>query len=237
MNQFLWVVPAISFILSSITAGLMLSKFIQKNNAQNLLWMLGLALYALGSLAEALYILMGWQEWIFRMWYLCGAILVAAWLGQGTVFLLLRRKIAIVLTIVLLTASIYAAWRILTAQLDPALLSVDTGLLSGAAITSPGVRILTPFFNIYGTLALVGGAIYSTIGYWRKKSHPHRAVGTALIAVGALFPAVGGSLVRLGYPAGLYFFEMIGAIFLLTGTFRSVTPFGSQRRPEEHHTV
>jgi hypothetical protein len=233
MISFLWLVPSASFVLAIITAAFMFLKYLQKHGTQHLFWAIGMFLYAAGSLAEALYILLGWREWIFRIWYLCGAILVAAWLGQGTILLLVRRKIAAILSIVLLLASIFAAWRIFTAQLDPNLLSVETGLLSGAVITSPGVRILTPFFNIYGTLALIGGAIYSVVGFWRKRSLPHRAVGTALIALGAFFPAMGGTLNRLGYPEGLYFFEMAGAILLLAGTLRSVKPFRSKRLQTE----
>ncbi len=41
----------------------------------------------------------------FRLWYLFGAILVAAWLGQGTVYLLARRRIAYRCMAVLAVAS------------------------------------------------------------------------------------------------------------------------------------
>ncbi len=38
---------------------------------------------------------------VFRLWYLFGAILVAAWLGQGTVYLLVKPRWANILMIVL----------------------------------------------------------------------------------------------------------------------------------------
>ena len=68
--------------------------------------------------------------------------------------------------------------------------SVHTGSeLSGHAIVTPGVRTLTPIFNLYGTVTLVGGALYSAWIFWRKRVLLHRTIGNILIAVGALLPA------------------------------------------------
>ena len=63
--------------------------------------------------------------------------------------------------ILLAIGSIYGALRVFGAELDPSLMtsSLHTGSeLSGHAIVTPGVRSLTPFFNLYGTVTLVGGA-------------------------------------------------------------------------------
>ena len=89
--------------------------------------------------------------------------------------------------------------------------------MSGHAITTGGVRVLTPFFNIYGVITLVGGAIYSAWLFFRKRIMPHRVIGNVLIAVGAMFPAIGGSLSRLGYTEFLYLSEFIGAILMYSG--------------------
>jgi hypothetical protein len=48
--------------------------------------------YGIGGFCEAYIGAFGWNSLIFRFWYLSGAILVAAWLGQGTVYLLARRR-------------------------------------------------------------------------------------------------------------------------------------------------
>ena len=46
------------------------------------------------------------------------------------------------------------------------------------------VRLTTPFFNIYGLLTLVGGAIWSAYLFWRKRVLPNRVIGNVLIAAG-----------------------------------------------------
>jgi hypothetical protein len=113
------------------------------------------------------------------------------------------------------------------AELDPSLLttSVHTGSeLSGHAIITPGVRSLTPFFNLYGTVALVGGAIYSAYSFWRKRILLHRTIGSILIAVGAIAPAFGGAFSRFGIPNALYIGELFGAVLMFMGFIQATTP-------------
>jgi hypothetical protein len=89
--------------------------------------------------------------------------------------------------------------------------------LSGRVIVSGGVRSLTPIFNIYGTLALVGGAVWSAVMFARKRVLLHRMVGNILIAVGAFMPAIGGSMSRLGSESLLYVSELLGALLMFAG--------------------
>ena len=219
--------PLLSFVISITNAILIFTRYIKKGGTHLLIWAIGMVFYGVGGLSEALYGLFGWNPIVFRLWYLFGAILVAAWLGQGTVYLLVRTRIAHITMAVVLVGSIYAAVRVFTAQLDPSLMtsSLHTGSeLSGHAIITPGVRSLTPIFNSYGTLTLVGGAIYSAFIFWRKRIMAHRALGNLLIAAGAIFPAFGGAFSRFGIPGALYISEVLGAILLLAGFMRAVTP-------------
>jgi hypothetical protein len=224
LNTFL---PFFSSVLSFIFAFLILKRYSQRRGPHHLLWGIGMLFYGIGGLCEALFGAFGWNPWVFRFWYLCGALLVAAWLGQGTVYLLVRRRSADVLMILLAVASLYGAVRIFTAELDPALMtsSLHTGSeLSGHALVTPGIRILTPFFNLYGTLTLVGGAIYSAWIFWRKRVLLNRAVGNLLIAVGAILPAFGGIFSRLGISGVLYVFEFLGAVVIFIGYLRTISP-------------
>jgi len=155
------ILPSTSFTISIIFAIFVFRRFLFRKGPYLLLWVIGMLFYGLGGFCEAYYGVFGWNPLVFRLWYLFGAILVAAWLGQGTVYLLVNRRVANILMIILGLASFYATYRISIASLDPTLMvsSLHTGSeLSGQAITSPGVRMLTPFFNLYGTLTLVGGA-------------------------------------------------------------------------------
>lgn len=228
------VLPVFSALISFIFAGFVLRRFFFRHSSHLLLWTVGMVFYGIGGFCEAYNGLVGWSPLIFRLWYLFGAILVAAWLGQGTVYLLARRRLAQITLAILILASLYAAVRVFTAQLDPSLMvsSLHTGSeLSGQAIITPGVRTLTPFFNIYGTLTLVGGAIYSAWIFWRKQVLPHRALGNVLIAVGALLPAFGGGFSRLGIPGALYILELLGAILMFLGFLRATTPFKKPTGP------
>jgi hypothetical protein len=190
--------------------------------------------YAIGGFCEGYYGAVGWNPLVFKLWYLFGAILVAAWLGQGTVYLLAKKSWANGLMVILLLGSLYGLVRVFGAELDPSQLtsSTHTGSeLSGSAITSSGVRMLTPFFNLYGTVTLVGGAVYSAWIFWRKRILLHRTIGNILIAAGALAPAFGGSFSRFGIPGALYWGELLGAVLMFIGFIRSTTPM-SVEQPE-----
>jgi len=228
--SFFTILPFVSSALSFILAFFILKRYVEKRGAHLLFWGLGMVCYGIGGFCEAYYGAFGWNDVIYRLWYLFGAILVAAWLGQGTVYLLVRRRWAHVLMVILVLGSVYGAFRIFTAQLDPSLLtsSLHTGSeLSGNAIVNRSVRLLTPFFNLYGTIALVGGALWSAWIFWRKRILLHRVVGNVLIAFGAILPAFGGTFSRFGIPYALYILELLGVIFIGLGYWRAITPMKS----------
>jgi hypothetical protein len=225
--------PLISSIVSFIFAIFVFKRYLaRKKGAHLLLWGTGMVFYGIGGFCEFYYGFFGWNALIFRLWYLFGAILVAAWMGQGTVYLLAKRKWANTLMVVLALGSLYGAFRVFSADLDPSLLttSLHTGSeLSGHAITTGGVRSLTPIFNLYGTVTLVGGALYSAWIFYRKRVLLHRTIGNILIAVGALAPAFGGVGSRMGVPAALYIGELLGAVLMFIGFWRATTPMGAQQ--------
>ena len=172
----------------------------------------------------------GFNDIIYRLWYLFGAILVAAYLGMGTIYLLARRRTSHIIMMILLVASVYAIFRVFSASID---ISTLQGL-SGEAMP-PGVRLITPFFNTFGTVALVGGAIYSAWIFWRKRILPHRVVSNILIAVGAIMPAFGGTLMRFRDSLiAFYLLELLGITIIFIGFLRSREVFGLYRFPLIH---
>ncbi|MCA9976169.1 MAG: hypothetical protein R3E31_24800 [Chloroflexota bacterium] len=219
MNTWL---PLTSFVISAIFALSVFHRYRRRHGNHLLLWGIGMVFYAIGSFCEAYYGALGWNPLIFRLWYLFGAILVAAWLGQGTVYLLAKKKWAHVTMGLLLLGTIYGVVRVFTATLDPSLMTGSE--MSGHAIVTPGVRVLTPFFNMYGTVTLVGGAAYSAWLFWRKRVLLHRTLGNILIAAGALAPAFGGAFSRFGISGALYIGELLGAVLMFIGFLRATTP-------------
>lgn len=229
MNVLNTWLPFTSFLVSLIFAFIVFKRYLARKGTHLLLWSIGLVMYGIGGFCEAYYGARGWNPLVFRLWYLFGAILVAAWLGQGTVYLLAGRKWANGLMALLALGSLYGLFRVFGAQLDPSQMTagVHTGNeLSGHAIVTPGVRSLTPFFNVYGTVTLVGGAIYSAWIFWRKRVLLHRTIGNILIAVGAILPAFGGTFSRIGLAGALYVAELLGAVLMFIGFIRTTTPMG-----------
>lgn len=222
-----FLIPFVSAIVSLVFSAAVFQRYFKRRGSHLLLWGIGMIMYAIGGACEAAFGAFGFSPLGFKLWYLFGAVLVAAWLGQGTVYLLARKKVAHVLMALLLVGSVYAAVRVFSAQLDPTLMtsSVHTGSeLSGKAITTPGVRGLTPIFNLYGTVTLVGGAMYSAYIFWRKRVLLNRTIGNILIAVGAIAPAFGGAFSRFGIPSALYLGELLGAVVMFVGFVRATAP-------------
>ena len=85
-------VPFASSAISIVFALIVLRRFVQRGGAHLLLWGIGMVFYAIGGFSEGYFGAFGWSDLVFRMWYLFGAVLVAAWLGQGTVYLLAKRR-------------------------------------------------------------------------------------------------------------------------------------------------
>lgn len=222
----------VSTLISVVFAVILLRRFAIRKGWHLLIWGIALLIYGTGTFAE-FYSGQAWNATIFRLWYLCGATLAAAWIGQGTVYLLIRKpNIAHILTGILLIGTVIAAVQLFSTPLNESVFKTEVLLSSQYATNSAkgivgimpegGVRSYSFIFNIYGTLALVGGALYSAYIFWRKRIMPQRVMGNVLIALGGLLPALGGTLARVGTPEFLYVSELIGVIVIFIG-FRVVT--------------
>ncbi|GIK28695.1 MAG: hypothetical protein IT298_15580 [Chloroflexi bacterium] len=212
-----------------------LAKRREGRSAPHLLaWSIGLLLYFLGVLSQVV-LYFTWSPFFFSVWYWSGALMVAAWLGQGTVYLLARkgnlaRNLMMVLILVSLMtlpmtfmtqyrAENWEAGKDMTALYRDVTDSDGNVVRDGIfpASSRGTVRFFSPIMNVWGTITLVGGAIYSALLFRRKQIMRDRMIGNLLIAAGGLFPAFAGALVRLGDPSFKYFGEMAGAILIFIG--------------------
>lgn len=216
----------LSLITTLVTFGFIiavLSRYSRRGGTHLLLWGVGLVFYGLGTLSE---VILGFtfNEIVLKAWYLAGAMLTAAWLGQGTINLLVRKKgVAMALNIGLLLVSALAVVLLFALPVNTAAAAAYKPAVPASqqykAILSTGglLLVLTILLNIYGTLALVGGALYSSFIFWRKRVLASRMIGNILIAAGGLMPAMGGTFVRAGMVDWLYISEFAGVILMFLG--------------------
>jgi hypothetical protein len=215
-------IPVLSTLVSFAFTVAVFRRYQLKGGIHLLLWAFGLFLYGLGTLSE---VILGvvFNAIVLKLWYLTGAMLTAAWLGQGSLFLLIRRGnwakyLAYGLAALSLLAVVLVAIAPLTGAQSNYNLAGTVSEQYKAILTRSGlITFLTILLNIYGTLGLVGGALYSALLFWRKKVLAQRMFGNILIAAGALSPAMAGSFVKAGILDALYLSELIGAVLMFIG--------------------
>ncbi len=245
------ILPFLSTAVMLVFTIMVLQRYAVRRTPAFLFWGIGLAMFGMGSFAEA-YLAVAWNKWVFFGWYLFGAALNAAWIGHGTTYLMIRKRWVHGLTVILVLGSLFASYLMLQAvqnlntgvftvekpiseqygtkvleegETAPAGALVETVVRDGQEVKvvqgllplGTPVRLTTPFFNIYGLISLVGGAIWSAYLFWRKQVLPNRVVANVLIAAGALLIGTASTLTRLGYGQYLYIGELISAIMMFAG--------------------
>ncbi len=214
-------IPIVTTLLAAVFTVALLTRYRAKGGRHLLWWAVGTATYGIGTATEAAVTLLGWHEPLFRLWYVAGALLGGAPLAQGTVYLLLSRRTADRLTVVLVAAIAVAAACVLASPLRLEL--VEPHRLSGRVLAWTWVRAFSPFINLYAFVFLVGGAVLSAWRFARRSETVHRATGNALIALGALLPGIGGTFTRFGHVEVLYVTEFLGLCLLWAGYRHIVT--------------
>ena len=138
-------------------------------------------------------------------------------LAQGTVYLLLKKKTADILAIML---TVYTAAASICVALSPVNQTANHFNLTGIGTLEWGwVRAFSPLSNTYALIFLVGGAIWSAAQYARKQGSRKRMWGNIWIALGALLPGIGGSFTRMGFTEVLFVTEFIGILLIWLGYY------------------
>lgn len=222
--------PIITTVVGAAFSYVLYLHWRRNRSARYLLWwLIGVVLFTVGTLTEALTAIFGWQEPIFRAWYIAGALLGGAPLAQGTVYLVMKRETADRMTATMVTYASLAAVFVLLTPIDMALVEPDR--LAGRVMEWGWVRLFSPLLNTYALIFLVGGAIWSARRYARRgEGARNRVRGNWLIAIGALLPGIGGSFTRAGMVEVLYVTELIGLSLIWFG-YRAMV---GDRSPSVH---
>jgi len=230
---FVHYIPILTTILAVPFAWEIYRRYRARPERLHLLWWaIGIATYGVGTFTEAATTLVGWNEPTFRAWYISGALLGGAPLAQGTVYLLLSRRVAHVLTAILIGFVATASVAVLMSPINYSL--VESHRLTGAVLEWRWVRYFSPFVNIYAVVFLIGGAILSALRYSGHPATRHRAFANVLIAIGAILPGIGGTATRMGHTEVLYVTELAGLILTWMGYRMSVRPSASPDTSPAH---
>jgi hypothetical protein len=214
--QFVHYIPVVTTLLSAVFFVVLLRRHQHKGRGAHLLWWAaGVACYGLGTGLEASITLLGNSVALTKAWYVAGAILGGYPLAQGTVYLLLRRKTANLLTICTVPIIIIVSILVIVSPVN--MEALEPHRPAGAVIGWRWVRMMTPLVNGYAAVFLIGGAVLSAIRFARKRATLSRAIGNTFIAVGALLPGVGGGMAKAGIVEGLYVGEFVGIIMIWIG--------------------
>jgi hypothetical protein len=233
------VLALLTAILSYIAAVFVLDQYLHRPKPHKLLWFLGLLAYGIAATVEVIGSAQGhWSLAVYRSWYLFGGLMVAAYLGMGSAYLIVPRKVADYLMAALALATVYGALRIFTAPISAANLHQlvtakpqDVVDVSNFTIMPLAIEILAPILNIAGAGVLIGGALWTAWIFWRKRLLGYRVTSNVLIAAGALISSSGTGLVRLGVTSGFFLGQLVGVALILAGFLVSIEVFAIFRVP------
>jgi hypothetical protein len=182
--------------------------------------------FAIASGCEALAAAAGWNEVLYRTWYLTGAVLTAGWLGLGTAMLLGRTRFGYAIAVSIFLAGVFTLLTQRRYQYEgagdtPILYFIGAGLLALAiAVETYFQNERWPSFMAVGVIVASVLALVLTIT--SPLAEPYKVDPATSQPVADLFP---GSL-RLLTP----FLNITGGFALAFGALFSAYVFMPKRR-------
>lgn len=224
------VVPLLASLVALIFAFAVFDQYLAKRQPYQLLWTAGLLLWCLGTAAEFVVQAFWFNGVAFRLWYVAGAFLTAATLGEGTLYLLAPRWVARSFLVLLAAGAIVAISMMFSVDLNLGATYSPSNARAGQLVLQQGLPItgrsgvvpsvvgyLTIPFNVFGAGTIIGGALWSAAVFAFRRRHPRRALSNAVIAAGAMLLAIGGTSSDLGAATFRYLSELFGVVVMFSG--------------------
>lgn len=218
---------AATAVIGLVFAVALLDQYRTRRHTFQLVWAIGMLFYGIAAGAEAIAAASGWNELLYRTYYLTGAVWSVGWLGLGTAYLLARTRFGYAFAVSLFLAGLFtfltdAKYHYPNSGLAPGLYFI------GAALLAIVIAVATYFeshrWPTIAAVAVAGATVLSLV----------LMLGTALPAPGyqldpatrqPVFDLLPGTL-RLLTP----YMNVTGAFSLLLGAVFSTYVFMPKRR-------
>ncbi len=220
------LLPALTAALALVMAVALVDQWRERRQPFQVVWALGMVFFGIASGCEALAAAAGWNEGLYRTWYLTGAVLTAGWLGLGTALLLNRTRFGYAIA-----ASIFlaGAFTLLTQRRFQYEGAGDTPILYfiAAGLLALAIAVETYFQNerwpTFMAIGVVGASVLAVVlTVTAPLAAPYMVDPATSQPVADLFP---GSL-RLLTP----FLNITGGFALAFGALFSAYVFMPKRR-------
>ncbi|HVA23776.1 MAG TPA: hypothetical protein VMW62_05220 [Chloroflexota bacterium] len=209
--------PLAVAVVSAVFAAAVLRQYVHRRRPYQLVWMVALLMSALASAIYGLALPPTSSQVAFRAYYILGGLLMPAWLGLGSIYLVAPRRVADLSLAGLVNAGALGAGAVLSATIDPGALARLNGG-PGTGVLEPGPWLpITILLNTCGVLAVVGVAIYSTIRLAQRRGSGRLVAANVLIAIGDLVVGVAGSMARTGRPELFWVTMLAGWVVIFVG--------------------
>ncbi len=224
MNDVLLLLfPVLNVLVTGLFAGVVLRQYLRRHRTYQLYWAIALMMAFIATLAYVCMIIAQPTSaagmLLFRLYYILGAALIAAWLGLGSIALVTNTRFTRICLGFLCLLSALAVVLIAIAPLDAAQLSQVAG--------TPGTGILQPaagpwlfaiiVLNSLGSIAVAGVAIYSGWKMKFRQGSSHLLLANVLILAGALVIAFAGTTARLGVKNIFWLLMVLGWVVFYMG--------------------
>jgi hypothetical protein len=178
--------------VATLFAQATLVRFTKDRRPQDLAWTISLAMFALASAFLATGVSTGWDNGLFRLFFLFGAVLTVPWLALGTVYLLWGKERGCRVQWGLVFFSGLAAGVLFTAPIDGPV--HGTAIPVGSEVFGVFPRVLAAVGSGVGAVVIIGGALWSAWRFARARQpgNGRRAAANVLIALGTLVLSSGG---------------------------------------------
>ena len=172
------LLPALTALLALVFAAALLDQWRQRRRGFQAIWGVGMLFFAIASGCEAIGAAVGWNEPLYRTWYLTGAVWTAGWLGLGTAYLLGKTRYGFAYAaLVLLGGFIVFAAR----NRYPDAASLAVLIFIAALVVALAIAVETYFQNErWPQIAALAVVVASVAAAWYAFSQPLVGPGVAL---------------------------------------------------------